>query len=102
MEIQIPAQEVAAYSIILTYVVDFISELPQISKIATGIGKRIIATAVGIIYCILANVSIFSADTKGEVLTGLALAATAGLVVSKVADYAKAKKDIAVKVANGG
>ena len=102
MEIPIPVQTVAAYSIILTYVVDLLSKIPKIGSIVTGWGKQIVAVGVGVAYCIATDYSVIEDGTNGKVITGILLAALSGTIIARGAEWLKAKKDLAIAEYNGG
>ena len=95
MEIQIDPWVIGIFSVILTWVVDMLTNLyeklseifPGLRKIIsmTGWTKQVLAAAVGFVVCSVANVNVFpDSGIGGEILTGIILAAIAGLGWSKI------------------
>jgi hypothetical protein len=89
------AEQIAAYSVILTWVVDFLSKLPKVGTYIQGAVKQLVAVGVGVGYCLATGLSVFNATAGigGSVLTGILLAAIAGLGWSKVANILSAKRE---------
>ena len=55
------AEQLAAYSIILTWVVDFLSKLPKVGEYIQGSVKQLLAVVVGVGYCLATGLSVFNA-----------------------------------------
>lgn len=83
------------YSILLAWVVDFIGKIPKISCLLTGWVKQLLAGVIGVVFCLMQKVSVFSgASTSEYVISGLVLAAVAGMGWSKLSGVLSNLKDM--------
>jgi hypothetical protein len=61
--------DVIKYSIIITFIIDFFSRIAP--KFVTDWTKQLIATVIGIIYCVIFDITVFDNSTIGHCFTGI-------------------------------
>jgi hypothetical protein len=74
---------VAGYSLILTWVVDFLSKT-SIGKYIEGPYKQLLSGIIAAIYCISTNTCVIGSGISGQIMSGLLLSSAAGVGWSKV------------------
>lgn len=75
----------AAYSLILTWIIDLIGKIPGLSKSWSGLLKQAAAGVLGVLFCLCLKIHVIGEPSVSSmILSGLLLAAGAGVVWSKV------------------
>lgn len=92
MEQMFDVAVVAGYSLILTWIIDFLSKT-GIGKYVTGPYKQFLSGVVAVVYCVITKITVIGDGISGQIMSGLLLSSAAGVGWSKISGILSEIKD---------